>query len=146
MWVQGTNLCRVYNCYNSQAHGHERSAILPRLDGIGWFGLHYWFESIGQFFCPLWGTTLVLYGTTTLVLCGTTSPILYGTTTFVLCGTYHPVWLSFSLIDWFCLWLGIGLSSGENTGLWQDHELIIWVEWLTQSIPLVNVLIFELSL
>jgi hypothetical protein len=31
-WVQGTNLCRVYNYYNSQAHVQEQSGILPRLE------------------------------------------------------------------------------------------------------------------
>jgi hypothetical protein len=30
--VQGTNLCRVYNYYNSRADSHEWSGILPRLE------------------------------------------------------------------------------------------------------------------
>jgi hypothetical protein len=36
------NLYRVYNCYNSRAHGYERFVILPRLVGIDfgiWIGL-----------------------------------------------------------------------------------------------------------
>jgi hypothetical protein len=31
-WVQGTNLYRVYNCYNSRAHSQERSGIHPKLE------------------------------------------------------------------------------------------------------------------
>jgi hypothetical protein len=48
--------------------------------------------------CPLW-ITLVLYGTTTLVICGT-----------------PPLWLSFRLFGWFGLWLGFRLSSGDILG------------------------------
>jgi hypothetical protein len=124
-----------------------------------WFGLDYWFKFVGQFRCPLWGTTLVLCGTTTLahceittpVLCGaatlvlygTTTPILYGTATLVLCGTitlvicgtYHPLWLSFCLIGWFGLWLRLRLSFGDSLG--QGYEATIWVVWFTwqPSIP-----------
>jgi hypothetical protein len=43
MCVQGTNLCRVYNCHDSRAYGYKRSRILTGLVEIGyWFGL-VWF-------------------------------------------------------------------------------------------------------
>jgi hypothetical protein len=64
-------------------------------------------------------TTLVRYGATTLVLCGAT--------TVVLCGTHHPLWLPFCLIGWFGLWVGVGLSSGDNLG--QGYKATIWVMW-----------------
>jgi hypothetical protein len=42
MWVQGTNLCKVYNCHDSHAYDYKRSGILSRLVGFGcgmvWFG------------------------------------------------------------------------------------------------------------
>jgi hypothetical protein len=60
-----------------------------------------------------------------LVLSRATTFVLYGATTVVLCGTYHPLWLSFSLIGWFSLWLGFGLSSSDIFGLQQDCEAII---------------------
>ena len=83
-------------------------------------------SSMGNNPCPLWATTLVLCGTATLVLCGTA---------VVLCGTHHPLWLSFHLIYWFGLWLGFGLSSGDNLG--QGCETTIWVVWFAwqPSIP-----------
>jgi hypothetical protein len=59
-----------------------------------WFGLDYWFKFVGQFSYPLWATTLVLYGTTTLILRGIA---------VVLYGTHHPLWLPFRLIGWFGL-------------------------------------------
>jgi hypothetical protein len=43
-------------------------------------------------------------------------------------------------------WLGFGLSSGDIYDLCQDCEAIIWVERFTQSIPLVNELLFGLGL
>jgi hypothetical protein len=39
-WVQGTNLCRVYNCYNSRAHDQGQYEILPRLESY-WM-VCYW--------------------------------------------------------------------------------------------------------
>jgi hypothetical protein len=133
-WIQGINHCRVYNCYNYQAHGHDRSGILPRLEWylmvlVLVFGL-VWIIGLS-----LLVNSFVLCGATTLVLCGTITLVLSRATTLVLCGTHHPLWLSFSLIGWFSMWLGIGLSSGDIFGLWQDHEEIIWVEWFTCSIP-----------
>jgi hypothetical protein len=65
-----------------------------------------------------------------------------GATTLVLCGTHHPLWLSFRLICWFGLWLGFGLSSGDIFVLWQHHEAIILGRVVSQSILLVNELIF----
>jgi hypothetical protein len=38
-----------------------------------------------------------------------------------------PLWLRFYLIGWFDLWLGFGLSSGDNLG--QCCEATIWVMW-----------------
>jgi hypothetical protein len=48
MWVQGANLCKVYNYHDSQACGYKRSRILPRIDGfekvlgVAW----YWIKMI----------------------------------------------------------------------------------------------------
>jgi hypothetical protein len=83
----------------------------------------------------LFVSSFVLCGATTIVLCGATTIVLRGTTTIVLCGTHHPLWLSFCLIDWFGLWLGFGLSSGDN--LDQGCEATIWVMWFAwqPSIP-----------
>jgi hypothetical protein len=69
------------------------------------------------------------------VLCGETTLVLYGTTTLVLYGIHHPLWLPFCLISWFGLWLGFGLSSGDNLG--QGCEATIWVVWFwwQPSIP-----------
>jgi hypothetical protein len=36
VWVQGTNICRVYNCHDSRACGYKRSGILPRIEGMVW--------------------------------------------------------------------------------------------------------------
>jgi hypothetical protein len=80
------------------------------------------------------------------VLCGATTLVICGTTTIVLYGTYHPLWLCFSLIGWFSLWLGFGLSSGDIYDLCQDCETVFWVERFTRSIPPVNELIFWLGL
>jgi hypothetical protein len=69
------------------------------------------------------------------VLCGETTLVLCGTTTLVLYGIHHPLWLPFCLIGWFGLWLGFGLSSGDNLG--QGCEATIWVVWFSwqPSIP-----------
>jgi hypothetical protein len=72
-------------------------------------------------------TTFVLCEATTLILCGAITLVLCGTRTLVLYGTHHPMWLSFYLIGWFGLWLGFGLSSGDNLG--QGCEATIWVVW-----------------
>jgi hypothetical protein len=34
VWVQGTNLYKVYNYHDSRAYGYKRSGILSRLDGL----------------------------------------------------------------------------------------------------------------
>jgi hypothetical protein len=48
-WVQGTNLCRVYNYHDSQACDYKRSGILFWLDGLDGMG------EIGQVFVKaLW--------------------------------------------------------------------------------------------
>jgi hypothetical protein len=43
VWVQGTNLCRVYNYHDSRAYGYKWSGILTGLVGIGliwlWIGI-----------------------------------------------------------------------------------------------------------
>jgi hypothetical protein len=36
VWVQGTNLCKVYNYHDSRAYGYKRSGILFWLDGMVW--------------------------------------------------------------------------------------------------------------
>jgi hypothetical protein len=72
----------------------------------------------------IFGSSLLV---SSFILCGATTLILYGTTTVVLCGTHHPLWLPFCLIGWFGLWLGFGLSSGDNLG--QGCEATIWVVW-----------------
>jgi hypothetical protein len=71
-----------------------------------------------------------IIGSSLLVSCF----ILYGATTVVLCGTHHPLWLSFHLIGWFGLWLGFGLSSGDIFGPWQDCEAIIFGRAVPRSI------------
>jgi hypothetical protein len=59
VWVNGTNLCRVYNCHDSCAYSYKLSGILPGLVGIGlvwlWMGIilgvicqvvrKHWFET-----------------------------------------------------------------------------------------------------
>jgi hypothetical protein len=124
------------------------------LDGFGfgiWFGLHYLFEYVGQFFCPLWGNNplssvghqslssvgqqpLSSMGQQPLSSVGVTTLVLYGITTVVLYGTHHPLWLSFQVIGWFGLWLGFGFS---QVNLWQDREAIIWVECFLDLFPLL---------
>jgi hypothetical protein len=44
VWAHGTNLCEMYNYHDSRAHGHERSGILSRLDGLE-YGM-VWFVMI----------------------------------------------------------------------------------------------------
>jgi hypothetical protein len=72
--------------------------------------------------CLVWiiGSSLLV---NSFVLCGATIVVLYGTTTVVICGTHHPLWLPFYLFDWFSLWLGFRLSSDDN--LDQDCEVTI---------------------
>jgi hypothetical protein len=43
MWVQGTNLCKVYNCH---ACSYKRSKILPRLEGMVLGVAWYWIKMI----------------------------------------------------------------------------------------------------
>jgi hypothetical protein len=38
-WVQGTNLCRVYNYHDSRACHYKRSGILFWLDGLDEIGV-----------------------------------------------------------------------------------------------------------
>jgi hypothetical protein len=61
-------------------------------------------------------SSFVLCGAPTVVLYRATNLILYGTIVVVLCEAHHPLWLPFRLIGWFGLWLGFGLSSGDNLG------------------------------
>jgi hypothetical protein len=61
------------------------------------------------------------------ILYGATIIVLYGTTTPVLCETHRPLWLPFCLFGWFDLWLDFGLSSDDN--LDQGCETTIWVVW-----------------
>jgi hypothetical protein len=47
MWVQGTNLYKVYNYQDSQAYSYKRSGILPRIDGMV-FGREWLWHGIGS--------------------------------------------------------------------------------------------------
>jgi hypothetical protein len=52
MWVQGTNLYRVYNYNDSRAYGYKRSRILSRIEGMVWeWDGSIWFD-IALMFVP----------------------------------------------------------------------------------------------
>jgi hypothetical protein len=61
MWIQGINLCRVYNYYDSRALSYKRSGILMGLDSCGLvkFQVQVLVESIGQFCCALFSIKVV---------------------------------------------------------------------------------------
>jgi hypothetical protein len=80
------------------------------------------------------GSSLLI---SSFVLCGGNNPYpLWDNNTYPLWDT-SPMWLSFRLIDWFGLWLGFVLRSGDIFSLWQDREAIFWVERFLDPFPLL---------
>jgi hypothetical protein len=84
-------------------------------NGIGWFwfwnwfSLDYWFESVGQFFCPLWGNnSCPLWDNNHCPLWDNNRCPLWNT----------PPSVVIFLLNWLVWWLGFGLSSGDIFSLW----------------------------
>jgi hypothetical protein len=61
-WIQGTNLCKVYNYHDSRACGYKWSVILPRIEGMDmeWFGFGYGMVMVTGWFWYVYGCGMVL--------------------------------------------------------------------------------------
>jgi hypothetical protein len=62
VWIQGTSLCRVYNCHDSRACGYKKSGILFWLDG--WMGMGWYLVmplcNLCDYFVPLCAFMIIL--------------------------------------------------------------------------------------
>jgi hypothetical protein len=118
-WVQGTNLCRVYNYYNSRANDQEQYEILPRLESY-WM-VCYWMVLVLEL---VWSRLLVQ-------VCWSVLLSSVGNNQCPLWGQYHcPLWdTPLSVVVFSLNWL-----------VWSVVKL--WVERFLDPLPPVNELIF----